>query len=96
MAAIPPIREFVDPALKALAQLGGEASNDALNAAVISQMGFTPEQLAVPHSTPNDKRTEVQYRLAWARTRLRKAGLIEPKKRGIWQLTPAGRQKLSE
>ncbi len=95
MASIPPIGQFIDPALQALAELGGEASNPDLNAAVIRRMGLTQEQLAVPHSTPKDKRTEVQYRLAWARTRLRKAGMIEPKQRGIWQITPAGRSKLS-
>jgi restriction system protein len=32
----------------------------------------------------------LEYRSAWARTYLRKAGLIENSKRGIWALTPEG------
>jgi len=44
----------------------------------------------VPHGTTG--RTELEYRSAWARTYLRKAGLIENSERGIWALTPLGSQ----
>jgi restriction system protein len=37
-------------------------------------------------------RTELEYRSAWARTYLRKAGFIENSERGIWALTPNGSQ----
>ena len=37
-------------------------------------------------------RTELDIRSAWARTYLRKAGLIENSERGIWALTPLGSQ----
>lgn len=42
----------------------------------------------MPHGTTG--RTELEYRSAWARTCLRKAGLIENSERGIWALTPEG------
>lgn len=40
------------------------------------------------HGTTN--RTELEYQLAWARTYLKKAGLIVNSKRGVWTLTPEG------
>jgi restriction system protein len=36
-------------------------------------------------------RTEVEYRLYWARTYLGKVGAIEISERGIWSITPSGR-----
>ncbi len=34
--------------------------------------------------------TEIEYRLMWTRTYLKKYGLIENSERGIWSLTPKG------
>src|SRR3546814_18931434 len=35
-------------------------------------------------------RTELEYRLAWARTWLRRCGYIENSARGVWSVTEAG------
>ena len=53
-------------------------------------MGSTlDEQLKVIHKGRVDQ-TEVEYRLAWSRTYLKKYGLLENSTRGVWALTPAG------
>lgn len=50
-----------------------------------------PQNVAdMPHG--NTGRTELEYRSAWARTYLRKAGFIDNSERGIWALTPKGSQ----
>lgn len=42
------------------------------------------------HNADEGYRTELGYRLAWARNYLKRAGLIESPKRSIWMLTEAG------
>ena len=46
-------------------------------------------RLKVIHKGRVDQ-TEVEYRLAWSRTYLKKYGLLENSTRGVWALTPAG------
>ena len=41
-----------------------------------------------PHG--RGRRTELEYRLAWTRTYLKKFGLITNSQRGVWSLTPDG------
>ena len=40
------------------------------------------------HNPEEGNTTEIEYRLAWARTYLKKYGLIENSSRGVWTLTP--------
>lgn len=51
---------------------------------VAADLGLTAEQRSIPHQ--NDVRSEFQYRLAWARTHLKRAGIACNPRRGIWQL----------
>jgi restriction system protein len=44
------------------------------------------------HNPEKSSQTEVEYRLAWTRTYLKKYGLLENSSRGVWALTPKGRQ----
>jgi len=80
--------ELMDPTVQALKRLGGSASIDELVPEIVRFMGLPQEVADVPHGTSG--RTELEYRSAWARTYLRKAGLIENSERGIWALTPQG------
>jgi restriction system protein len=57
------------PALQALIALGGSASIAELDAAVIDREQFSPEVQSVLHG--DGPLTEIQYRLAWARTYLK-------------------------
>jgi restriction system protein len=87
-AEIPPYQDFLWPAVVALRTLGGSASIDELLEQVIVQQGYSEEQQAVLHG--DGPRTEIGYRLAWARTYLKGMGLAENSQRGVWSLTEAG------
>ena len=85
---VPTFDELMLPTLQALKRLGGSASIDELVPEIVRLLELPQEVADVPHGSTG--RTELEYRSAWARTYLRKAGLIENSERGIWALTPAG------
>lgn len=85
---VPTFDELMHPTVQALRHLGGSASIDELVPEIVRLLGLPQEVADVPHGTTG--RTELEYRSAWARTYLRKAGLIENSERGIWALTPEG------
>lgn len=87
---VPTFDELMDPTLQALKRLGGSASIDELVPEIVRLLELSQEVADVPHGTTG--RTELEYRSAWARTYLRRAGLIENSERGIWALTALGPQ----
>jgi restriction system protein len=87
---VPTFDELMNPTLQALKRLGGSASIDELVPEIVRLLELPQDLADVPHGTSG--RTELEYRSAWARTYLRKAGLIENSERGIWALTPLGSQ----
>ncbi len=87
---IPTFDELMNPTLQALKRLGGSASIDELVPEIVRLLDVPQEVADVPHGTTG--RTELEYRSAWARTYLRKAGLIENSERGVWALSALGSQ----
>ncbi len=85
---VPTYEELLQPTLDAFRQLGGLQSIAAINKQVVSFLGLTPEEIRQLHG--NTKQTELEYRLAWARTYLKHYGLIDNPKRGVWMLTEQG------
>lgn len=90
-AEVPSFDELMNPTLQALKRLGGSASIDELVPEIVRIMGLAQEVADAPHG--NTGRTELEYRSAWARTYLRKAGLVENSDRGVWALTPEASKK---
>jgi restriction system protein len=86
--SLPSVDQLLDPALRALATLGGSASVGEILDMVIKCEGFTDEQQAVVHG--GGPQTELAYRLGWARTALRNRGLLTNSARGVWSLTESG------
>ena len=82
---IPSYDELIIPTVKALVELGGSGTVEAINERVYEITKLSDEVLQIPHG--DDGRSEVDYRLAWSRTYLRKFGLIENSSRGIWSLS---------
>lgn len=68
-ATVPPYPDLLWPTLQAAIALGGSASIAELDAAVLDREHFTNEQQAVLHG--DGPQTEIQYRLALARTYLK-------------------------
>ncbi len=89
MQKVPAYHEMLWPTLQALKNTEGSASNQELLQRVIQIMDIPEEIQSVPHK--DGPRTEVEYRLFWARFHLRKVGAIESSERGVWSITPKGR-----
>ncbi|WP_304458749.1 restriction endonuclease [Alicyclobacillus sendaiensis] len=88
MATVPSFQEMFNPLLKALKHLGGSGRNNELLQEVIKIMNLSDEVVSIPHK--DGGLSEVAYRLAWARTYLKKYGLIDNSTKGVWVLTPQG------
>lgn len=84
--------QLMNPLLKALKKLGGSATIDELYEAVVEQENFDEDTLGVLHNPERSNQTEVSYRLAWARTYLKKAGYLDNSSRGVWALTDKARE----
>lgn len=81
---IPSHASMMNPLLKAIHILGGSGTIDEINLKTIELLNLPEEITDTPHS--NGSRTEVEYRLAWTRTYLKKYGLLENSIRGVWSL----------
>ncbi len=93
MKTMPTFDSLMNPLLIALTHLGGSGSIDEIYEKVVELEGFCEEVLSVIHNPEKSYQTEVGYRLAWARTYLKKYGLLENSSRGIWSLTQAAKEK---
>jgi len=82
---IPQYNEMFNPLIEALHELGGSGSIEEINNKVIELQNFPAEIIDVLHG--EGPRTEIEYRLAWARTYLKKYGLLENSTRGIWAIS---------
>ena len=90
-STIPAIDRLMPPLLEALRQLGGSGSVEEIYSKTIECAGLSEEALTRLHDPERGSQTEVGYRLAWARTYLKKYGFLENSRRGIWSLTDKGR-----
>lgn len=92
MAKVPPHDQLMNPTIQALHALGGSGTIEEINAKVIQLIDFSDEQLEQLHNPERGGQTEVEYRLSWSRTYLKKFGVLENSSRGVWALTATGRQ----
>lgn len=88
---IPGYKELIQPALTALHELGGIAGTFMIDEEVVKSLKL-PQQMVERTRPSQPTRSEISYRLAWARTCLKRYGLIENPQVGLWQLTPQGRR----
>lgn len=86
---VPKYYELFNPLLKALRELGGSASIQELEDAVGKLLQLSDTDLETIH---RGNQTKISYNLAWARTYLKKFGLLENSVRGVWALTEKGNQ----
>ncbi len=75
------------PTLKVIEELGGSGTIQEIAEGVIQLLGLPEEVTSQPHNPEKSSQTEVEYRLAWARTYLKKYGLIDNSERGVWSFT---------
>lgn len=82
---VPTHDRLLIPTLNALKDLGGSGSIEEINERVYQIACISEEVLNIPHKEEG-MGSEVDYRLRWSRTYLKKYGLIENSSRGIWAL----------
>lgn len=90
MNEMPTFDALMNPLLEALRALGGSGSIDEIYEKVVEIQEIPEEITCVPHNPEKSNQTEVAYRLAWARTYLKKYDLLENSSRGVWSLTQKG------
>lgn len=84
---MPTYDEMMNPLLEALNLLGGSGNINEINEKVFEIMNLSDEILNTLHGE-NRSGLEIEYRLAWTRTYLKKVGILENSSRGVWALSP--------
>lgn len=83
---LPTFDQLMIPTLEALKILGGSGTIEEINEKVYGIAKISEETLQISHNE-NGLQSEVDYRLAWSRTYLKKLGLINNSSRGVWALS---------
>jgi len=79
--------DLFNPTLQALHSLNGSGTIQEIEEQVSKTMNLSDEDLSDIH---RGNKTKFSYRLAWARTYLKRYGLIDNSLRGVWSLTSDG------
>lgn len=91
---LPTFDKMMIPLLKALQKLGGSATVEELDNQVFEDLNFTEEMLEIPHKN-SASRSELSYRLAWARTYLKQYGVIDNSPRSVWSFASTYHRDIS-
>jgi restriction endonuclease Mrr len=83
---------LTEAVLIVLSRLGGSASVGELDQAVIEDIKLSPALLEVKRS---GNRGEIQYRLAWVRTKAKQNGLVTKEANRNWKITDKGQALLN-
>jgi restriction system protein len=86
MTKVPTLDQLMNPLIAALRDLGGSGSIEEIYEKVIENLKLSDDVLSVLHEPEESNQTEVHYRLAWARTYLKKYGALTNSSRGVWSL----------
>ena len=92
---MPTFDSLMNPLLNALFELGGSGSIDEICEKVLDLEQIDEDISSIPHNVEKSNQTEIAYRLAWARTYLKKYGFLENSSRGVWALTQLAKEKKS-
>jgi restriction system protein len=87
-SAVPQYHELFNLLLDALHDLGGSGTVNEIYETVADQSDLPDDVIDIPHDPEKSNQTELEYRLAWARTYLKKYGLIDNSQRGVWVIRP--------
>ncbi len=81
MDQLPKYQDLIAPMLRVLEKAEKPLSNSQIVEGVIADLDIPAHLSSAIHS---GNRTELQYRLAWARTKAKSSGLIESPARETW------------
>ena len=84
----PDFDEMMPQVFAAIKALGGSGTVEEINRRTLDLLALPEEIRQYPHG--DSDKSEVEYRLAWTRTYMKKLGILENSERGVWALTPKG------
>jgi len=88
IAKVPPYDQLFNLLLHAINTLGGSGSVEEIYDKVVELENFPDDVVSQLHDPEKSNQTQLGYRLAWARTYLKKYGLLDNSSRGVWSLAP--------
>jgi restriction system protein len=83
-SVVPTFDSMFVPTIQALQVLGGSGTTEEIYEQVIQILNLSDEVLEILHGSTSQ--SKVEYRLAWSRTYLKKYGLLQNSRRGVWSL----------
>lgn len=86
ISKIPEYSKLVEVTFSVLKMLGGSGKNNEINDKAAEMLNLSEDVYAIPHLNSSSL-TEINYRLAWARTLLKNYGAIINSARGVWSIT---------
>jgi restriction system protein len=89
--AVPDFQSLMLPVLRQFAD-GAEHATKDVRQRVANQLGLTAEDIA--EMVPSGTQTRLANRAAWAHIYLKRAGLLQSARRGIYQITARGQEVL--
>lgn len=84
---MPAYSDLINPTITALQTLGGSGKVDEIYNEVLKVLSLPDEIIDFQHSEKSSQ-SELQYRLAWARTYLKNYGIIDNSSRSVWVILP--------
>lgn len=87
---VPQYNEMMVELFQAMKELGGSGTVNEINKKTIEILKLPDKIVDISHGDTNA--TEVEYRLAWARTYMKKVGFLDNSSRGVWSLTAKGQE----
>ncbi|MDR2274896.1 MAG: DUF262 domain-containing protein [Sphingobacterium sp.] len=85
--SLPKFYDLFQPIIDVLQKHEGVGTNDQIEEWIAEKLKISEFDLFRIHNPSEGNRTELGYRLAWARFYLKKGGYIDNPQRGIWVLT---------
>ena len=85
-----PREDLFNPILEALRRLGGSGTIQEIHDQAVDILGLTDKQVEKLFSPGKSNQTEFAYRLSRSRSWLKRYGLVNNPRRGVWVLTPKG------
>lgn len=90
---------FLHPTLEAIELLGGSASNDEIDTALIERFGFSENEVGETYINLGRGKSDVSFvidKMRWARSYLKLAKLLKQEKRGVWIIDDEGKTLLQQ
>lgn len=83
----PLVTDLIEPIYEALIEMGNSASTEDLKNELIKRLGLTDEAVLERHG--KSAQSEFEYQLAWAKTYLKKYGVLDAStNKSVWIINP--------